>query len=223
MYSLLKKITTDLLSPETKFKIEPYARKAMGIFYLGKKHHCNICEAHFSKFISIASGDLLCPFCGSLPRQRRLWMTLKNDFPLHGSVLHFSPSRPIFRRLKKNKNLEYVSSDLVGEFMADQSFDITDIHEKDERFDFIICFHVLEHVENDAVAMGELFRVLKKGGIVFIQTPFKEGDIYEDFSIRSEAARLEHFGQEDHVRIYSVNGLAGRLKKAGFQVDIKKY
>lgn len=69
--------------------------------------------------------------------------------------------------------------------------------------------------------MSELYRVLKKNGTVLIQTPFKEGEIYEDYSIVTEKERLKHFGQEDHVRIYSVEGLETRLKETGFNTEIR--
>jgi len=71
--------------------------------------------------------------------------------------------------------------------------------------------------------MRELYRVLKTGGVCIIQTPYKEGNIYEDKTIRSPEERLKHFGQSDHVRIYSVNGLKERLIITGFQVEVSEY
>jgi SAM-dependent methyltransferase len=116
-----------------------------------------------------------------------------------------------------------VSSDFEDEFLADKRYDITQIDEMNNTFDFIICYHVLEHIEKDRQAMAELFRILKPKGIAIIQTPFKEGDIYEDFSIQSKEGRLKYFGQEDHVRIYSIEGLKNRLKQTNFNVDTKKF
>jgi ubiquinone/menaquinone biosynthesis C-methylase UbiE len=81
----------------------------------------------------------------------------------------------------------------------------------------------LEHIENDGQAMKELFRVLKPGGMAIIQTPFKEGNIYENEKIKSPEEREIHFHQEDHVRIYSAVGLKERLQNAGFQVEIKAF
>ena len=49
---------------------------------------------------------------------------------------------------------------------------------------------------------------------------FKTGKIYEDYSIQSPEQRLTHFGQEDHVRIYSIEGLKSRLEKAGFSCEV---
>ena len=87
----------------------------------------------------------------------------------------------------------------------------------------LICYHVLEHIEEDQKALAELYRILKPGGSCLIQTPFKEGNTYEDFSIKSPLERLRHFGQRDHVRIYSVNGLEKRLVNAGFTVEVKEF
>ena len=41
--------------------------------------------------------------------------------------------------------------------------------EMDERFDFISCFHVLEHIADEKAALGELFRVMRKGGLALLQ------------------------------------------------------
>ncbi|NJK87102.1 MAG: hypothetical protein HC906_15140 [Bacteroidales bacterium] len=64
---------------------------------------------------------------------------------------------------------------------------------------------------------------MKSGGTAYIQTPFKEGDIYENPDVKTKEERLYHFGQDDHVRIYSVSGLKDRLEKCGFQADILEF
>ena len=87
----------------------------------------------------------------------------------------------------------------------------------------IICYHILEHIDSDQQAMKELFRVLKTDGTCLIQTPFKDGETYEDFSIKTKEDRLKHFGQDDHVRIYSISGLKERLEKSGFLVDVQTF
>ena len=109
----------------------------------------------------------------------------------------------------------------MGEFDANYHFDITAISKSDNYFNYIICFHVLEHIEDDIEAMKELYRVLKPNGLCLIQTPFKTGDIYENKNITSEDEREKAFGQKDHVRIYSPQGLKDRLSSVGFAVEIK--
>lgn len=113
-----------------------------------------------------------------------------------------------------------MTSDYADEFEADYNFNIEDIKIESEKVDTIICYHVLEHVLNDMQAIKELFRILKKTGTCYVQTPFKNGQTYEDSSIINPTQRLQHYGQVDHVRIYSPEDLRDRLSKLGFNVDI---
>ncbi|WP_233783410.1 class I SAM-dependent methyltransferase [Flavivirga eckloniae] len=121
------------------------------------------------------------------------------------------------------KHLNYISSVYDGDFLGDEKFDITGIAVGDDKFDFIICYHVLEHIIDDQKAISELYRVLKPEGRIFIQTPFKDGEIYEDSNITSSEMRKKHFGQEDHVRVYSVNGLVDRLEAEKFKVTVLNF
>jgi len=153
-----------------------------------------------------------------------MWQLLNNGLLNEGiTVLDFSPARDIYRLMRKQKGINYFSTDLSGEFIADYNYDITNIDAVDNKFDLIICYHILEHIIDDIKAMQELYRVLKPKGHILVQTPFKEGKIYEDYTISSSEDRLKHFGQDDHVRIYSVEGLKNRLISVGFTVEVLSY
>ena len=221
VYNLIKKHITSVIPKSLLFKNELYIRYFYGIFYTGKTHQCNICKHKLRTYID--DNKRICPFCGSLPRNRRLWQLLNDEDELKGNVLHFSPARSLYRTLKKNKEIKYFSSDFEDEFLAEYKFDITAIDQPNNTFDLVICYHILEHIIEDQQAISELYRVLNLKGKIYIQTPFKEGDIYEDYSITSPEEREAHFGQQDHVRIYSVNGLKERLEKAGFVVKVKVF
>jgi predicted SAM-dependent methyltransferase len=200
-------------------KNERLLRSLVAIRYKGSAYTCNLCNAQLSRFIFIEERGKLCPKCGSLPRTRRLWDLLQNEVALNDkSVLHFSPPLSLKERLRKCEIKSYSTTDYEGEFNAD--YDITAIDKEDACLDIIICYHVLEHIEDDEAAIKELYRVLTKNGKCFIQTPFKEGAIYEDFSFKTKKERLHYFGQEDHVRIYSITSLKSRLEKAGFRVEV---
>lgn len=56
--------------------------------------------------------------------------------------------------------------------------DITRLAFSEDIFDFIVCSHVLEHVSDDLVAMREMLRVMKTGGICIIQVPL-QNDLLE--------------------------------------------
>jgi len=218
MYSVLKKITKLIIPKRFLYKNELFFRSIFAFHYRGKEHNCTICNQNVKGFITLKGRDLLCPFCGSRSRTRRLYQVLQEKSLLKGTILHFSPSRSLYRVFKNISDINYYSTDYEDEFIAEYHYDITQIDCKDNTFDLILCYHILEHIIEDEKAIRELHRVLKPNGICFIQTPFKEvNDIFEDLSISSKEDRLIAFGQEDHVRVYSVEGLVKRLKENLFE------
>ena len=221
MYSSIKRLILKIIPKQILFHYEYSLRYFYYLFYAGSRFQCNMCDKKLSNFV-LLENDRLCPACGSLQRTRRLWQILNDGFLTDDSkILDFSPTRSLYRLMKENPN--YLSSDLSGDFLSQVSYDITKIDTENERFDLIICYHILEHIENDIKAMKELFRTLKKGGNCLIQTPFKKGDIYEDKTIKSPKEKEIHFGQFDHVRIYSIEGLKKRLENVGFNVSPKHF
>jgi SAM-dependent methyltransferase len=219
MYRSIKNVLKKLVPRKLLFRYEPAIRSVYHLFYRGNTYLCAVCEERHRKFIS-AHSDLICPRCGSLSRTRRLFNLIDERYLKPGiAILDFSPSRSFYRKMKKG-GFNYLSSDLSDNFISDVAFDITGIDVENNHFDLILCYHILEHVEQDKKAMNELYRVLRPGGHCVVQTPFKEGNIYEDYSIRSSEERLKHFGQDDHVRIYSVDGLKSRLEDTGFDVEV---
>ena len=218
-YDKIKKYILKIIPRKILIDQEERFRHLIYIFYKGNKYQCPVCEKEFRSFIPLENSDKLCPYCGSPARHRRLWTLLQPILAGKVSVLDFSPPRCLYRKIKKLTHIEYTPTDFAGEFLALRQLDITHLDLQDNTYDLIICYHVLEHIEQDLQAMRELFRVLKPNGSCFIQTPFKEGDIYENPSVISPAERKVHFEQEDHVRIYSVEGLTHRLASFGFKVD----
>lgn len=222
MYEKVKKVLQSTIPQKYMFRYEEIIRGIYYQFYRGNKAKCNICEKKLKKFITLPSEEKICPNCGSTRRNRRLWEILKLEIKNEEiNILHFSPSRCLYRILSKQSLIKYQSTDYVGEFIADKQLDITRIEEPDNICDLIICYHILEHIEDDHKAMKELYRILKNEGKCIVQTPFKEGDIFEDNTKITPEERLKHFGQQDHVRIYSINGLKSRLENIGFKVEVK--
>ncbi len=223
MYEGIKKIAKAIIPSHFIKKNEEKLRKIVAFTHRGNTYKCNICEQNLSSFITLNNGQKLCPNCGCLPRTRRLFSEIEKLENLNSkSLLHFSPPKSLRKKLKALPLKSYITTDYEGEFDADKKLNIENISEPDNQYDLIICYHVLEHIVHDQKAMRELFKILKPNGICYIQTPFKSGEIYENDAITSKEERLKHFGQDDHVRIYSINGLKKRLEKAGFQLEIEK-
>ena len=218
MYEILKNLIPKTLIKRNESKI----RQLLALFYIGNSFQCVVCDFKMSRFITLKNNDKLCPKCGSLARTRRLWEFIEPKAK-DVKILHFSPSRSIKTRLASLKNVTYVTTDYAGEFEAMKRLNIEAIDEPDNQYDIVICYHILEHIENDLKAMQELFRITNSDGVCIIQTPFKTGEIYEDSSLRTEEERLLHFGQEDHVRIYSIEGLMDRLSATGFHTTKNTY
>jgi len=198
--------------------------KINSIRYRGKKHFCPICEKGFRKFL-IGPDDTRknsrCPGCGSLERQRLLWLYLVNEIKIkvkNINLLNIAPDFALQTKLKTLKNINYISIDLDSS-IAMQNADITNLHFSDNTFNAIICYHVLEHVADDRKALSEMFRIIKPDGWAILQSPVDlSRDItFEDSSIKSPWERKKAFGQEDHVRIYGKD-YSKRLKDAGYIV-----
>ena len=201
-------------------------REKKQYYRYGIENYCPVCEkaSYFVPFGILPRPKARCPHCGSLERHRLLWLFWKKKTTLFDEVqkkiLHIAAEPCFESRLKTRFNdnyPNYLTADLY-DLNAMVTMDITDIHYPDESFDVIICNHVLEHVPDDIKAMSEFYRVLKHNGWAVLLVPIANLDkTYEDFSITTEAGRLEAFGQGDHVRKYGRDYI-DRLKSIGFNV-----
>jgi SAM-dependent methyltransferase len=147
-------------------------------------------------------------------RHRLLTLLVQSDpFLVSGRVLHFAPEAAL-GPLVRDRAAEYVTTDLTAE--SDVTADITDLPFPDDRWDAIVCSHVLEHVPDDLGAMRQLRRVLAPGGHAIVIVPRVSGGVTdEDPSVSDPAERIRRFGQIDHVRMYG-DDLEDRLRAAGF-------
>jgi SAM-dependent methyltransferase len=133
-------------------------------------------------------------------------------------MLHFAPEPAIEKLFRQHIGADYLTADLFNSDVM-VKMDITDIQYPDESFDIIFCSHVLEHVNDDKKAIGELFRVLRKNGWAILMVPINSETTIEDPSITDSAERLRLFGQEDHVRSYGPD-FKVRIEEAGFKVKV---
>jgi SAM-dependent methyltransferase len=137
-----------------------------------------------------------------LRRGNRLAPELLSYFPRsqqRGMMLDLGCGHGDFRDICAHTNMEYVGIDYGGTARV-----LADAHAlpfKDESFDFIISFAVLEHIRHPLVAMREAHRVLKRGcrfiGSVAFLEPF-------------------HLDSYYHFTPLAVHSL---LTGAGFQLD----
>ncbi|WP_194765761.1 class I SAM-dependent methyltransferase [Tamlana sp. I1] len=205
-------------------------RPALALYLKGSSFTDPIDNKSFKSFLPYGYGNqrnnVLSPSTLSLERHRLLWMFLKNEtnfFTDQLKVLHFAPEQAFYKRFRKMKNLEYVTTDLNSP-LADVKADICNLPFEDDEFDVILCNHVLEHIPDDTKAMQELFRVLKKGGMGIFQIPqdLNRAVTFEDDTITDKKERAKIFGQYDHVRVYG-RDYFDKLRSIGFTVDEVDY
>jgi predicted SAM-dependent methyltransferase len=166
--------------------------------------------------------NVLSPSTLSLERHRLLWLYLESQtdfFTKPKKLLHFAPEQAFYKRFKKMKHFEYVTTDLNSP-IATVKADICNLPFESNSFDTIICNHVLEHILDDTKAMQELFRVMKPGGMGVFQIPqdLKRAITFEDHTITNRKERTKLFGQYDHVRVYGIDYFK-KLEDSGFKVE----
>lgn len=188
---------------------------------------CIYCQNRFAVFLPFGRGSAgvpplmialrmvgsdvdrhLCSICDCNDRERhlRLYFEATGQIQaLAGSrVLHFAPEKRFAPWLASLAPSEHILADLYPATSAVRKIDLLALPFAADYFDFVIVNHVLEHVDDDTRALSEIYRVLKPGGIAILQTPYCEGicEKIEDHAVIAPEARLQLYGQEDHVRLY---------------------
>lgn len=214
------------------------------------QRRCALCGKRISRFLEMDLSDSIearklgyqtkgkpetlnrneysCPECYGVDRDRLYALFFqkliydRGDALFHGTrLLDIAPSAPLQKFI--DASLGEVQCESMDLFMdgVDYQADIQNMEQiKDESFDIWICSHVLEHVQNDKKALGELFRILKPSGIGLLLVPIDLGqkEIDEEWGL-SEEENIARFGQKDHVRKYDKQGFVQRVREAGFYVS----
>ena len=206
------------------------ARPVLAFWLRGNRYTDPIDGATFRSFLPYGHENprenVLSPSTLSLERHRLLWLYLQREtdfFDKDLSVLHFAPEQAFYSLFRSQGNLEYTTTDLNSP-LADVKADICHLPFEDDRFDVILCNHVLEHIPDDRRALSELYRVMKPGGWGIFQVPqqLSREHTFEDPAITEPGERRRVFGQYDHVRIYG-RDYFDILRQAGFRVTAVDY
>lgn len=80
-------------------------------------------------------------------------------------------------------------------------------------FNVCTCFLVLEYVQNDFFALGEIYRVLRPNGRVLISVANKENLYSVKRNKKLDSA---------HIREYTVDEISKKLEEVGFKIEIVK-
>ena len=182
-----------------------------GILSMLPGRECNICGWRGLRFRPMTAPryvrkDALCPSCGSHERHRALVHFFVKKENLRGKkVLEIAPVQKLASFFVGN-GARYFSMDLFTN--AAVKGDLRHAPFRDDSFDLILCYHVLEHIKEDHRALMELKRMLSQEGRLYVQVPM-------DLKL----ARTEEYETPDlyahyHVRQYGTD-FSKRLKDAG--------
>lgn len=194
---------------------------------ISSEYFCIVCNHHLGAFLPYRRGqrslpslmhtlevvgsdveNFECPWCGAHDRERHLLMYIRATSLFEAiskiSILHFAPERRLSRLISATIPVRYIKCDLYPQASDIEKINILSIPYPEESFDLVIANHVLEHVANDLAALAEVYRVLKPGGYAILQTPYstKLHYTWSDPGIDTDKARLQAYGQEDHVRLF---------------------
>lgn len=159
-----------------------------------------------------------------------MW-TIKNVLPelprRNVKVLHLNPAESTVYGLGLMRSPR-VSQYILGDTNVDRAHkrlpdqhityvDVTNIPFADQTFDLVICMNVLERVPNDDKAMKELFRVMKPGGLGFVEVDMDWGKKLT--SENTSARRNWPFDETDRVHLYGQD-FVDKAESTGFNVRI---
>jgi len=223
------------------------ASYALAGYLPGGRYRCVLCSHRVWRFMPYMGGstdapklmrvmDMVgsdldhfeCPRCGAHDRERHLLMYLEKTGLLAGmrdkSVLHFAPEKRLARCIIGNSPARYVPCDLYPSTPDVQRVDMLEMQFDDQSFDMVIANHVLEHVNDDLRALGEICRVLKPSGYAILQTPYsgKLHHTWQDPGIDDDAVRLQAYGQRDHVRLFG-RDIFTRFTSAGLLSRVRQH
>lgn len=146
---------------------------------------------HFKNFINHRKRIILDAGCGTGGN-----LTILKKF---GKVIGVDESRNALQRVEK----EEFSKLVLGE--------VTKLPFPDNFFDCVTLFDVLEHIENDELALRECLRVLKAGAAFMLTVPAYQWL----WSGHDEAL--------NHKRRYTKYGIIEKMKKVGFDIRFASY
>ncbi|MEP6637350.1 MAG: class I SAM-dependent methyltransferase [Acidobacteriota bacterium] len=153
-----------------------------------------------------------CPQCDSHARHRAFSVWLRQVYRLKekkGLALVFAPERALAPLWEEAAQLKVVRVDIAATRGVDLLANLESLPIQPDSIDLIWCHHVLEHVEHDRQAIGELRRALSPGGgELIVSVPMQLGTTTREYGFAdpNESGHWRMYG-DDFVELLTGNGL----------------
>jgi SAM-dependent methyltransferase len=195
-------------------------RSAFAGKYLPDRFECPCCGwkgARFRDYLQVGYTivNAECPVCDSQSRHRALYLWLKNSSELaqkKGTALIFAPEKSIAPLWNNVRGLKVICTDILTRPSVHFVADLQKMPLADQAIDIVWCHHVLEHIPNDGLAIGELYRIMRAGeSELIVSVPMGAGPTTDEYGFCDETI-------SGHWRLYG-DDFEQRLSRAGFQVE----
>ncbi|MCL4418058.1 MAG: class I SAM-dependent methyltransferase, partial [Actinobacteria bacterium] len=126
------------------------------------------------------------------------------------------------------KALAEAKTSLSGKNIELISGDLHKMPFKDNSFDKVVISEVLEHLENDSLAIKEIFRIIKPGGVMVVSVPSINYPFFWDpINYFLQHLFKTHIKKgffsglwSGHLRLYLLSDLRKKTEKAGFKIEV---
>ncbi len=198
-----------------------------------RRQECPICHWRGRRFRAYLSPEAvipasICPDCGSFDRHRHLALGVRAELAAQGRVpreiLGFSISqdtRSIFEREGLGRCFRSDFDNVDPRYQPDVVADLRQAAYRTASVDWIVCSHVLEHITDLSPAVDELLRILRPGGVAWIQVAVDD-DVAQSHPIPvdpdSYDAHAWRFGR-DVTTLFERPGWTVTCHRASEQLD----
>jgi len=193
--------------------------------------HCPCCGYEGVAFLAVpnsggTSWNAACPTCDSRSRHRGLSILIpKLLAPRAGKprALHMAPEL-ILRRVVEPFTAVYHTSDLKMDGVTYPGEDLMHSRLPAASYDLVLCNHVLEHVEDDVVAVAAIARTMTADGLAVVTVPGKFsrpetvrfpdnsfGGHWRDYGLDVVDLFRKSFGEVEMVDLHGFDGADGGL------------
>lgn len=160
-----------------------------------------------------------CLDCGSLERTRVMQLLIDQHQLIKSCdrIMHIAPERGISARIQEIPDVIYEAYDLFPEqyeFAGAKRMDLAKSCEAlpSNHYDVIIHSHVMEHIPcNITAVLFHLHRSLKFDGVHIFSIPILSGHYDDCLGGINDEARIQRFGQDDHVRRFGLADIHATL------------